>query len=45
MLEQVPGEVVSASSVQMFKARLGGACSSLIWWVASLAGWLKPVDL
>lgn len=45
MLEQVLGEVVSASSRQMFKTRLDGACSSLVWWVASLGGWLKLDDL
>lgn len=38
---------MSALSLQVFKASVDGACSSLLWWVASLAiaGWLEPDDL
>jgi len=42
-----PREAVAASSLAVFKARLDGALSSLVWWKVSLpmAGGLEPDDL
>jgi len=36
-LDRLPREVVDTSSQEAFKARLGGAMSSLIWWMATLS--------
>ena len=32
----LPRDVVEASSLEMFKARLDGALGSLVWWIAVL---------
>jgi len=42
-----PREAVDAPSLAMFKARLDGALSNLVWWKMSLlmAGGLEPDDL
>jgi len=42
-----PREAVDASSLEVFKARLDGALSNLVWWKVSLlmAGGLEPDDL
>ena len=32
----LPSEAVDAPSLEAFKARLDGALSSLVWWLASL---------
>jgi len=40
----LPREVVEASSLETFKARLDGALSNLVWWKASLltaGGWAR----
>ena len=44
---RVPREAVAAPSVAVFKARLDGALSNLVWWKMSLlmAGGLEPDDL
>jgi len=44
---RLPGEAVAAPSLAVFKARLDGALSSLVWWKMSLlmAGVLEPDDL
>ena len=34
---RLPGEVVDASSLELFKARLHEALGNLIWWVVSCA--------
>ena len=34
--DRLPREVVDASSLEMFKARLDGALSNLVWWKVSL---------
>jgi len=41
---RLPREAVAAPSLEMFKARLDGALSSLVWWKGSLlmAGGLEP---
>jgi len=43
---RLPKEVVDAQSLEAFKARLGVALGSLVWWLATLhiAGWLKLDD-
>ena len=43
----LPREAVAAPSLAVFKARLDGALSTLIWWKMSLlmAGGLEPDDL
>jgi len=33
---KIPREVVDAPSLEMFKVRLDGALSNLIWWLISL---------
>jgi len=40
-------EAVAAPSLEVFKARLDGALSNLVWWKLSLlmAGGLQPDDL
>jgi len=45
-LEQVPREVVDASPLDAFKARLDVALGSLVWWLAALpmTGGLKLND-
>jgi len=42
-----PREAVAAPSLAVFKARLDGALSNLVWWKMSLpmAGGLEPDDL
>jgi len=42
-----PREAVAAPSLAVFKARLDGALSNLVWWKMPLlmAGWLEPDDL
>ena len=42
-----PKEAVTAPSMEVFKARLDGALSSLVWWKMSLlmVGGLEPDDL
>jgi len=42
-----PKEAVTAPSMEVFKARLDGALSSLVWWKMSLlmAGGLEPHDI
>jgi len=44
---KLPREAVAASSLAVFKARLNGALSNLVWWKMSLlmAGGLEPDDL
>jgi len=44
---RLPREAVAAPSLEMFKARLDGALSTLGWWKMSLlmAGGLEPADL
>jgi len=44
---RLPGEAVAAPSLAVFKARLDGALSTLVWWKMSLlmAGGLEPDDL
>jgi len=44
---RLPGEAVAAPSLAVFKARLDGALSSLVWWKVSLAvaGGLETDDL
>jgi len=44
---RLPRESVAAPSLAVFKARLDGALSSLVWWKMSLlmAGGLEPDDL
>jgi len=44
---RLPREAVNASSLEVLKARLDGALSSLVWWKMSLpmAGGLEPDDL
>jgi len=44
---RLPREAVNALSLAVFKARLEGALSNLVWWKMSLlmAGGLEPDDL
>jgi len=44
---RLPREAVAVPSLEMFKARLDGALSTLGWWKMSLlmAGGLEPDDL
>jgi len=44
---RLPREAVAAASLAVFKARLDGALSNLVWWKVSLlmAGGLGPDDL
>jgi len=44
---RLPGEAVAAPSLEVFKARLDGALSNLVWWKMSLlmAGGLEPGEL
>jgi len=44
---RLPREVVAVPSLAVFKARLDGALSNLVWWKVSLpmAGRLKLGDL
>jgi len=44
---RLPREAVAAPSLAVFKARLDGALSTLVWWMGSLlmAGGLEPDDL
>jgi len=44
---RLPREAVNARSLAVFKARLAGALSNLVWWKMSLlmAGELEPDDL
>ena len=44
---RLPREAVAAPSLEVFKARLDGALSNLVWWKMSLlkAGVLEPDDL
>ena len=44
---RLPREVVTALSLAVFKARLDGALSNLVWWKMSLlmAGGLEPDEL
>jgi len=44
---RLPREAVAAPSLTVFKARLDGALSTLVWWKMSLlmAGGLEPGDL
>ena len=44
---RLPREAVAAPSLAVFKARLDGALSNLVWWKMSLlrAGRLEPDDL
>ena len=44
---RLPREAVAAPSLAVFKARLDGAWSNLVWWKVSLlmAGGLEPDDL
>jgi len=44
---RLPREAVAASSLAVFKARLDGALSNLVWWKVSLpmAGELELDDL
>ena len=43
----LPREAVDAPSLAVFKARLDGTLSNLVWWKGSLpmAGGLEPDDL
>ena len=38
---RLPREAVAAPSLAVFKARLDGALSNLVWWKVSLAGGLE----
>jgi len=44
---RLPRDAVAAPSLAVFKARLDGALSSLVWWKMSLlmAGGLEPHDI
>jgi len=44
---RLPREALAAPSLAVFKARLDGALSNLVWWKVSLpvAGALEPGDL
>jgi len=44
---RLPREAVAAPSLAVFKAKLDGALSTLVWWKMSLlmAGGLEPNDL
>ena len=44
---RLPREAVAAPSLAVFKARLDGALSNLVWWKVSLpmAGGLEPDGL
>jgi len=44
---RLPREAAAAPSLSVFKARLDGALSNLVWWKMSLlmAGGLEPDDL
>jgi len=44
---RLPREAAAAPSLEVFKARLDGALSNLVWWKMSLlvAGGLEPDDL
>jgi len=44
---RLPREAVAAPSLEVFKARLDGALSNLVWWKTSLlmTGGLEPDDL
>jgi len=44
---RLPKEAVAAPSLAVFKARLDGALSTLVWWKVSLlmAGGLEPDEL
>jgi len=44
---RLPREAVDAPSLEVFKTRLDGALSNLVWWKMSLlvAGGLEPDDL
>jgi len=44
---RLPREAVAAPSLAVFKARLDGALSNMVWWKMSLpmAGGLGPKDL
>jgi len=44
---RLPREAADAPSLAVFKARLDGALSNLVWWKMSLliAGGLEPDDL
>jgi len=44
---RLPRKVVAAPALEVFKARLDGALSSLVWWKGSLptAGGLERDDL
>jgi len=44
---RLPREAVGAPSLAVFKARLDGALSNLVWWKGTLltAGGLEPDDL
>jgi len=44
---RLPREAVAAPSLAVFKARLDGAVSNLVWWKVTLlmAGGLEPDDL
>jgi len=44
---RLPREAVAAPYLAVFKARLDGALSTLVWWKKSLlmAGGLEPDDL
>jgi len=44
---RLPREAVAAPSLAVFKARLDGALSNLVWWKMSLlmVGGLEPDDL
>ena len=43
----LPREAVAAPSLEVFRVRLNGASSNLVWWKGSLpmAGGLEPDDL
>jgi len=45
--DRLPREAVDAPSPEMFKARLDGALSNVVYWKVSLpvAGGLEPDDL
>jgi len=44
---RLPREAVDAPSLEVFKARLDGALSNLVWWKVSLpmTGRLEPGDV
>jgi len=43
--KRLPREAVNAPSLEVFKARLVGALSNLVWVSLPMAGWLELYDI